>query len=63
LVNLRKKLVTLTGNPVQLYVRSKSEVVVTESGYTSFEKLQGKFLKKAKTLYQKEIEEFVKGGL
>lgn len=51
LIELRKKLSQITGKQVQVYVRSKPEVVVTEKGYTSFEELQDNFLKQAESLY------------
>lgn len=61
-VELRKKLVKITGNQLKLYVRSMPELVLTESGYTSFNKMQDNLMKQAETLYMKEIEEIVQEG-
>jgi len=61
-VELRKKLVKITGNQLKLYVRSMPELVLTESGYTSFNKMQDNLMKQAETLYIKEIEEIVQEG-
>jgi hypothetical protein len=63
LVELRKKLEKITGNKVQLYVRSIPEVVVTESGNISFKELREKMWKQAETLYHKELEKIKKEGL
>jgi len=63
LVELRKKLSNITGKQVQVYVRSKPEVVLTQSGDSSFDKLQDKFLKQAKSLYQNELNKIVEEAL
>jgi len=63
LVELRKKLLKITGKQVQVYVRSKPEVVVTQSGDSSFDKLQDKFLKQAESLYQKNINKILEEAL
>jgi uncharacterized hydrophobic protein (TIGR00271 family) len=63
LVELRKKLLKITGKQVQVYVRSKPEVVLTQSGYSSFDKLQDKFLKQAESLYQKEMNKTLEEAL
>jgi uncharacterized hydrophobic protein (TIGR00271 family) len=59
---LSKKLVKITRNQVRLYVRSRPEVVLSESGHTSFNEMQDNFMKQAKTLYEKEMEEIVQEG-
>jgi hypothetical protein len=63
LAELRKKLAKITGDKLQVYVRSKPEVVLTESGFTSFDKLQEKFLKEMGSVYKKEIDKIIKEGL
>ena len=63
LAELRKKLVNITGDQLQLYVRSKPEVVLTQSGYTSFDKLQDKFLQQAESIYNKEIKKIIEESL
>jgi uncharacterized hydrophobic protein (TIGR00271 family) len=60
---LRKKLLKITGKQVQIYVRSKPEVVVTQSGDLSFDKIQDKLLKQAESLYQKKIDKIIKEAL
>jgi uncharacterized hydrophobic protein (TIGR00271 family) len=59
LLELRKKLSKLTGNKIQVYVRSKPEVVLTQNGDWSFEKLQEKFLKEMDSLYQGKINKIL----
>jgi hypothetical protein len=63
LIELRKKLSNITGKQVQVYVRSKPEVVLTQSGDSSFDKLQDKFLKQTETLYQKKINKIIEESL
>jgi hypothetical protein len=63
LVELRKKLLKITGKQVQVYVRSKPEVVLSQSGDSSFDKLQDKFLKQAESLYQKKINKMIEESL
>ena len=63
LAELRKKLAKIIGDKLQVYVRSKPEVVLTESGFTSFDKLQDKFLKEMGSVYKKEIDKIIKEGL
>jgi uncharacterized hydrophobic protein (TIGR00271 family) len=63
LAELRKKLVRITGDQLQVYVRSKPEVVLTQSGFTSFDKLQDKFLKQAGSVYKNELDKIIKEGL
>ncbi len=63
LAELRKKLTKITGDQLQVYVRSKPEVVLTQSGYTSFDKLQDKFLKEMGSVYKEEINEIIKDAL
>jgi uncharacterized hydrophobic protein (TIGR00271 family) len=63
LAELRKKLAKITGDKLQVYIRSKPEVVLTESGFTSFDKLQDKFLKEMGSVYKKEIDEIIKEAL
>lgn len=63
LAELRKKLAKITGDKLQVYVRSKPEVVLTESGFTSFDKLQDKFLKEMGSVYKKKIDEIIKEAL
>lgn len=63
LVELRKKLLKITGKQVQVYVRSKPEVVVTQIGDSSFDKIQDKFLKQAESLYQKNINKILEEAL
>ena len=60
---LRKKLANFTKDPVEIYVRSRPEVVLTENGYTSFRKLQDKFLEQAESLYEKEMKNLLEGAL
>ena len=63
LAELRKKVAKITGDQLQVYVRSKPEVVLTQSGFTSFDKLQDKFLKKMGSIYKKEIDKIIKEAL
>ena len=63
LAELRKKLSKITGDQLQVYVRSKPEVVLTQSGFTSFDKLQDKFLKEMGSVYKKEIDKIIKEAL
>jgi hypothetical protein len=63
LAELRKELTNITGDQLQVYVRSKPEVVLTQSGFTSFDKLQDKFLKQAGSLYDKEIDKIIEEAL
>jgi hypothetical protein len=63
LAELRKKIAKITGDQLQVYVRSKPEVVLTQSGFTSFDKLKDKFLKQAGSVYKKEIAEIIKEAL
>jgi hypothetical protein len=63
LVELRKKLLEIIGKQVQVYVRSKPEVVLTQSGDSSFDKLQEKFLKQSESLYQKKINKMIEESL
>jgi hypothetical protein len=63
LVELRKKLLKIIGKQVQVYVRSKPEVVLTQSGDSSFDKLQEKFLKQSESLYQKKINKMIEESL
>ena len=63
LAELRKKLAKITGDKLQVYVRSKPEVVLTESGFTSFDKLQDKFFKEMGSVYKKEIDIIIKEAL
>jgi hypothetical protein len=63
LIELRKKLLKIIGKKVQVYVRSKPEVVLTQSGDSSFDKLQDKFLKQTETLYQKKINKIIEESL
>jgi hypothetical protein len=63
LAELRKKLAKITGDQLQVYVRSKPEVVLTESGFTSFDKLQDKFLKEMGSVYKEEIDEIIEEAL
>ncbi|MBT8368758.1 MAG: hypothetical protein KJP23_29030, partial [Deltaproteobacteria bacterium] len=63
LAELRKKLVKITGDQLQVYVRSKPEVVITQNGFTSFDKLQDKFLKQVGSIYKKEIDKIIEEGL
>jgi len=63
LVELRKKLLKITGKEVQVYVRSKPEVVVTQSGDSSFDKIQDKFLRQAESLYKKKINKIIEEAL
>ena len=60
---LRKKLTETVKDPVEIYVRSRPEVVLTKSGYTSFNKLQDKFLKEAESLYKEELTNLIEGAL
>ncbi len=63
LVDLRKKLSKIVGSKVKVYVRYKPEVVVTEDGYTSFDRLNNQFLQEAETIYQKEIDMILEEAL
>ena len=63
LAELRKSLVKLTGDQLEVYVRSRPEVVLTQNGFTSFDKLQDKFLKQAGSVYQKEIDKIIEEAL
>jgi uncharacterized hydrophobic protein (TIGR00271 family) len=63
LMKLRKKISTMTGKIVQVYARSKPEVVLTEKGFTSFDKLQEMFFKQSEILYQKQISQSLNEGL
>ena len=63
LAELREKLANLTGNELQIYVRSKPEVVLTQDGYTSFDQLQKKFLKQVGSVYKKEIDKMIEEAL
>jgi len=63
LAELRKNLTKITGDQVQVYVRSKPEVVLTQDGFTSFEKLQKTFLKQAESRSQKEMGKIIEEGL
>jgi len=63
LLELRKKLLKITGNQVQVYVRSKPEVVLTQSGDSSFDQLQDKFLKELDSLYQGKINKILEESL
>jgi len=49
--------------PVEIYVRSSPEVVLTKSGYTSFNKLQDKFMKEAESIYKEELTNLIEGAL
>ena len=60
---LREKLANITGNQLQVYVRSKPEVVLTQSGYTSFDQLQEKFLKQIGSVYKREIDKIIEEAL
>lgn len=60
---LREKLSKITGDQLQVYVRSKPEVVLTQSGYTSFDQLQKTFLKQAESRSQKELGKIIEEGL
>jgi len=60
---LRKKLTETVKVPVEIYVRSSPEVVLTKSGYTSFNKLQEKFLKEAESIYKDELTNLIEGAL
>ena len=42
---------------------SKPEVVVTQSGDSSFDKIQDKFLKQAESLYKKKINKIIEEAL
>ena len=63
LSELRKKLAHITGDQLQVYVRSRPEVVLTQSGYTSFNKLQDKFLKQVGSIYKTEIDKIIEEAL
>jgi hypothetical protein len=63
LAELRKKVAKITGDQLQVYVRSKPEVVLTQSGFTSFDKLQDKFLKEMGSAYKREIAKIIKEAL
>jgi hypothetical protein len=60
---LRKKLAEFTKDPVEIYVRSRPEVVLTKNGTTSFNKLQDKFLTQAESLYDSELNTLLEGAL
>jgi len=62
-VALNKKLSQITGKKIQLYVLSKPEVVLTPSGYLSFDKLQEKFSKQGESLYQETQNKIVEDAL
>jgi hypothetical protein len=63
LAELRKKLTKITGDQLQVYVRSKPETVLTQGGYTSFDKLQDKFLKQMGSVYKEEINKIIEDTL
>jgi uncharacterized hydrophobic protein (TIGR00271 family) len=63
LLKLRKKISAMTGKIVRVYARSKPEVVLTEKGFTSFDKLQEMFFKQSEILYQKQINQSLNEGL
>lgn len=63
LVALRNKLLTIAENPVQVYVRSKPEVVLTQRGDSSFTKLQEKFLKDLDALYPGKMRKILEETL
>jgi archaellin len=63
LAELRKKLAKITGDQLQVYVRSKPEVVLTQDGFTSFDKLQDRFLKQVGSVYKKEIDKIIEDAL
>ena len=63
LLELRKKLLKITGDQVQVYVRSKPEVVLTQNGDSSFDELQDKFLKQMESLYQGKIKKMLDESL
>ena len=60
---LKKKLVAMTTLSIQLYIHSRPEVVVTERGNTSFDKLQREFLEQTETLFREELEALAEGAL
>ena len=63
LLDLRKKLLEFAEVPVQVYVRSKPEVVITQSGDSSFRKLQDKFSRQLDSLYQGNIKKLLEEGI
>jgi hypothetical protein len=63
LVELRKKLVKIAGDQLEVYVRSTPEVVLTQSGFTSFAKLQDKFTRQFGDEYKKELAKIIEEGL
>jgi len=60
---LRKKLTEITGDQLRVYVRSKPEVVLTQNGFTSFDKLQDQFLNQVGSVYKKEIDKIIEEAL
>ena len=60
---LKKEMVKVAGIPMELYVRWKAEVVVTDKGYESFVALQDKLQKQMDTLYRDKINKMVEGTL
>lgn len=63
LLDLKNMLSEIAGRQVKVYVRSIPEVVVTEDGYSSFDKLKSEFLKQTETIYKEELDKVVKEGL
>jgi len=63
LETLRGKIPSITKEPVNIYVRSRPEVVLSEKGYGSFESLQKQLLDEAETLYEQHLRQLTEGAL
>ena len=63
LVTLNSKLSQITGKQIQVFVLSKPEVVLTPTGYSSFDKLLEKFSKQTESLYQETHNKIVEDAL
>ena len=61
--SLKKEVIKLAGLPVELYIRWKAEVVVTDKGYDSFSALQKRLQEQMDTLYREQINKMVEGTL
>ena len=60
---LRRKIPSITKEPIKIYVRSRPEVVLSEEGYGSFENLQKQLLDDAETLYEQQLRQLTEGAL
>jgi hypothetical protein len=60
---LQEQMTDIVGSPVQVFVRSRPEVVVSEGGYSSFETFKEESLKDTETLYQEEIHQLLEEAL